>query len=151
MKTFIQFTTEIYISDQPSEEDLAFLANRGVLSIVNLRQEGEMNQPLSPADEERISTKHRLHYYHFPVSFKHLSKEDVDLFRQEFKKLPRPILVHCQRGVRAAGLVIMDYAVKKGMSGEEGLLYVKSCNIDFGSNEINAFIQSYIDERREER
>lgn len=148
MKTLVQFTKEIYIADQPTEEDLAFLAHKGILSIVNLRLEGELNQPITPFDEEKIAQRHQLHYYHFPVSFAKLKKNDVDVFRQELKKLPRPLVVHCQRGVRAAALVVMDYALRKGMTGAEGLQYVKSYNIDFNSAQIDEFIMTYIDERK---
>ena len=147
MKTLIQFTHEIFISDQPTEDDIAFLANRGILSVVNLRQDREPNQPLSPQEEEKITAKHQLQYYHFPMILKTLTEEDVDQFRVELQKLPTPILVHCQRGIRAAAIVIMDYAIKKNMSGEEGLAYVRSHQIDFHSTETDHFIKNYIDKR----
>ncbi len=41
----------ILVADQPTLEELKALPDEGFVAVVNLRREGEPEQPMSPAEE----------------------------------------------------------------------------------------------------
>jgi protein tyrosine phosphatase (PTP) superfamily phosphohydrolase (DUF442 family) len=51
MKEPTKVSAKISAGGQPTEEDIAALKAKGVRKIINLRRDGEQNQPLSPAAE----------------------------------------------------------------------------------------------------
>lgn len=85
----------------PSEQDLKALASEGFAAVVNLRQAGEPNQPLSPEEEGEAAAREGLRYLHIPVDGKNIDASTIKRFRDEVAQLPGPIFVHCASGRRA--------------------------------------------------
>ena len=100
MKT-VKVADRVSVGSQPSEADLAQLAAAGIQVVVNLRREGEENQPLTPEAEAEVARAHGLAYHHVPVSLNGLRPEQVTKLRGILQASPGPALVHCGAGQRA--------------------------------------------------
>ncbi len=146
MKDTIQINEHITVGPQPSEEELAQLAAQGTKSIVNLRTDGEEDQPLSPAAEGEAVRRLGLEYRHIPVSPQGMKPELVDRFRAEIAKLPAPIHVHCASGKRAGAFSMMHAAVERGATGEQTLEEAKKMGFECDQPELEQFVKSYVDQ-----
>ena len=63
MDTLKTITPTIAIAGQPTVDDLKALKAQGYVGIVNLRNDGEPDQPISPAVEAAVG-RSRLFRYH---------------------------------------------------------------------------------------
>lgn len=141
----------IYINDrftvggQPRTRDLRNLAARGFKSIVNLRCEGEAEQPLSPSDEGVKVIKLGMRYLHLPASPTAMQASQVDQFRTQVAALPGPVFVHCHSGKRAGAFVMMDHAVHTGRSGEQTLKTAAQMGFACDVPALKAFVKGYVD------
>lgn len=145
MKNEMQISESITIGAQPSEEELSQLMNKGFKSIVNLRVDGENEQPMSPDEEGKKAKALGIEYVHIPVPSKSMKTEQVDQFRQALKQLPFPVLVHCQKGKRAGALSMMHIAIESGWSGEETLQKAHDMGFQCDDPTMAEFVKSYID------
>jgi len=107
MKDPIKVSDRLSAGGQPTEQDLALLATAGFKSVVNLRLDGEKNQPLSPASEAAKAAEAGLDYRHVPVSVAALSTDDLEAFRKAVEELPGPVFVHCGAGQRACAFSLL--------------------------------------------
>ncbi|MFQ6020072.1 MAG: beta-lactamase hydrolase domain-containing protein, partial [Dehalococcoidia bacterium] len=121
MENRIRIDDQLTIGAQPTEEQLKHLAKEGFRSVVNLRMPGEEEQPLSPEEEGEKVRALEIEYLHIPVSKKAMQPEQVDSFRQEIRRLPEPVFVHCHLGKRAGALAMMHTACEAGISGDQTL------------------------------
>src|SRR4029079_9981840 len=96
-------TPGITIADQPTQEELQGLPDQGYVGVINLRQDGEPEQPLSLAEEGAPGRGAGMDYLSVPVGAPPLSDAGV---RQVNDFLDRHaggrVLVHCRTGSRAA-------------------------------------------------
>jgi uncharacterized protein (TIGR01244 family) len=115
-------TERIIIADQPSEADLAALPGQGYVAVVNLRNDGEPEQPLSTADEGAKARALGLDYLHQGIGGAPLSEPAVSavcdfLDRHQSGK----VLVHCRKGGRAAALALLHQAREHGWPPSDAL------------------------------
>lgn len=147
MQDQIRINDDVTVGAQPSVDQLEKLRQQGFRSIVNLRTEGEEEQPLSPAEEGRKVSALGMTYYHEPVDSKEMSEAQVDRFRERFADLPTPVYAHCKSGKRAGAFVMMDMAVRKGMSGEQTLKQAEDMGFECKEPELKKFVTGYVDSR----
>ncbi len=111
----------ITIADQPDEQDLSRLRERGDGAVVNLRNDGEPEQPLDVEGERREASSLGLAYHHYGVGGPPLSDPGVaeacDFIEREAGK--GKVLVHCRKGGRAAAIVLIQQARANGWKPEE--------------------------------
>ena len=91
----MQINEQFTVGGQPAEGEFKHLAQDGFKTVVNLRTEGEEDQPLSPAAERDKVRESGMEYVHFPVSMGEMSPALADEFRQRFPSFDAPVLVHC--------------------------------------------------------
>lgn len=135
------------VGAQPSEAELRELKEQGFASIVNLRPPGEKDQPLSPEQEGKEVQSLGLAYLHEPVDSSAMSPEVVDRVRAGLDELPKPAYVHCKGGTRAGAVVVMDMAVKNGMSGEDTLQQAEQMGFQCKQEHLKQFVKDYVDAR----
>jgi len=143
----MQINEQITVGGQPSDDELKQLAESGFRTVVNLRTEGEEDQPLSPDAEGEKVRELGMKYVHFPASKDEMSPELEDEFRQRLPSFETPLFVHCGSGKRAGALVVMDKAVKEGWSGEDTLRKAEEMGFECNVPEIKEFVKSYVDSR----
>jgi uncharacterized protein (TIGR01244 family) len=115
-------TGAITIGDQPTEEDLARLRQEGYAGVVNLRNPGEPEQPMSPDEEGRKVQSLGMDYLHYGVGGAPLSEQGVTAvcdFVDRRAEAGQKVLVHCRKGGRAEALVLLQQARANGWEPDE--------------------------------
>lgn len=115
-------TASITIGDQPTEADLEQLKKEGYTGVVNLRNDGEPEQPISTADEGDKVRALGMDYLHSGVGAMPLTMQQVLAvcnFITKHSKGTDKVLVHCRRGPRAAALVLLQQAHEQHWASEE--------------------------------
>ena len=95
------FSPTITIGDQPTEADLAQLKNEGYKAVVNLRNDGEPEQPMSTADEGAKVRALGMDYLNYGVGAMPLSDPGVTSvcdFIDAHSQGNDKVLVHCRKG-----------------------------------------------------
>src|SRR5262249_47826071 len=103
-------TSEITISDQPTEDDLSPLKSEGYAGVVNLRNAGEPEQPMSPSEEGQKAKALGMDYLHYGVGGSPLTQQGVTAvcdFVDRHAQVGQKVLVHCRKGPRAVALVLL--------------------------------------------
>jgi uncharacterized protein (TIGR01244 family) len=115
-------TPKITIADQPSEAEFEKLKAEGYVGVVNLRHDGEPEQPLSTTAEGEKVRACGLDYLHFGVGGAPLSEHGVNAVSQFLDHHAEgKVLVHCRKGGRAAALVLLHEAKAQGWKPDDAL------------------------------
>lgn len=135
----------VTVGAQVSEEEVKRLPREGFRTVVNLRESGEQDQPVSPDDERKMVEAAGMTYLHIPVSGKDMKPEQVDRFRQELKAQPGPVFVHCHKGKRAGAFAMMAAAVEQGWSGDQTLQTAEQMGFKCDTPQLKEFVKGYVD------
>lgn len=114
METVRQITDELAISGQPTIEELPQLVKAGYRSVVNLRSPKEIG--FLDNEQQKIEFL-ELRYISISTP-KKLTLDDVLPVIQQLSELPKPILIHCDSGIRSSIVVLMQLAINKGVAAE---------------------------------
>ncbi len=142
-------TPEIVIADQPTESDLASLKGDGYVGVVNLRNDGEPEQPLGTAAEGEKARAAGLDYLHMGVGSAPLEESGIDsvcTFLDEHTKDGK-VLVHCRKGGRAAAVVLLYEALKEGWKPSEAAAKGQAMGLDVGGG-LRTMVETYLDDHR---
>ena len=141
-------TPEIAIGDQPTEADLAELKKQGYSGIVNLRNDGEPDQPLSTGKEGEKGRALGLEYLHYGVGAAPLTPTGVSAvcdFVERHSDGADKVLVHCRRGPRAAALVLLQQARANKWTAAEVLANGKAMGLEVEGG-LKALVEGYLKE-----
>lgn len=119
MKEPIKVSAKVSAGGQPSEEDIAALKAAGVRKVINLRREGEQNQPLDPAAEGEAVKRAGLEYLHIPVDPKNLDPSSAAAVAKAIEESDGPVYVHCAAGGRAVTHALLAEAKAQGSSADK--------------------------------
>lgn len=141
-------TERITIADQPTEADLARLKSEGYVAVVNLRLDGEPEQPLDVASEARESAGQGLAYHHLPVGQPALADPGVaevcDFIDRESAK--GKVLVHCRKGGRAAAITLIQQARANGWGADEAVEKGRAIGLALDPG-LQGKVQQYLNSR----
>jgi uncharacterized protein (TIGR01244 family) len=115
-------TPTITVADQPTDADLGALKEEGYAGIVNLRNDGEPEQPMSTAEEGAKVGAIGLSYLHHGVGSTPLTEQGVRSvcdFIDHHTADGGKVLVHCRKGSRATALVLLQQARANGWKPDE--------------------------------
>lgn len=129
----------------PDIDDFERLVASGYSAVVNLRENEEPGQALTPKREHEVAAKLGMLYSHLPVSPEGLTDRLVDEFREIVSGMPGKILVHSGTGNRSAAFTLMHIASEKGASGKEAIEQAQDLGFDWDSGNWSQFIQRYVD------
>jgi uncharacterized protein (TIGR01244 family) len=116
MDTVREITNELAIAGQPTLDELQQLAVKGYRTVVNLRSPNEIG---FLDDEQQQTESLGLHYANIPIQMKNLNLNDVLTLIQQLVGLPKPMLVHCDNGVRSSIVALMQIAIEQGIRAED--------------------------------
>jgi uncharacterized protein (TIGR01244 family) len=139
-------TATITIGDQPTEQDLEELKSEGYSGIINLRTDGEPEQPMGTAEEGEKIRALGIDYLHYGVGAAPLSKAGVTGvcdFIDRHSQEPNKVLVHCRRGGRAIALLLLQQARANHWSPEETFAKGKAMGLEVDGG-LKAMIESYL-------
>jgi uncharacterized protein (TIGR01244 family) len=144
-----EITPTIVIADQPTEADLAALKAAGFAGVVNLRNDGEPEQPLSTEAEGEKTRALGLDYIHMGIGSAPLLEMDVDAvcqFLDEHTKEGK-VLVHCRKGGRAAAMVLLYEALTHGWKPAEAAEKGQAMGLEVGGG-LRTMVETYLDDHR---
>ncbi|MBD1911611.1 MULTISPECIES: sulfur transferase domain-containing protein [unclassified Leptolyngbya] len=116
METIRKINDELAIAGQISSEQLPQLVGDGFRSILNLRSPGEYE--FEPSEEVKAGL-FGLNYLNFPLSFDNLHEETILQTFKLINELGKPLLVHCDTGIRAALLVLIYITMQQGATPKQ--------------------------------
>jgi uncharacterized protein (TIGR01244 family) len=141
-------TPAIAIGDQPSEADLAELKKQGFSGVVNLRNDGEPDQPLNPSQEGEKARAAGLDYLHYGVGAAPLSESGVTSvceFIEQHAQGANKVLVHCRRGPRAVALVLLQQARANKWTASEVVAKGKAMGLEVDGG-LKMLVENYVRE-----
>lgn len=147
MDQAIRINDDVTVGGQPSEAEIGELKYQGFRTVVNFREEGEEDQPISPSNEKEWVVAAEMEYLHLPVAQQGISAHAVDEFREKYPYLPKPIFAHCASGKRAGAMVMMRMACDQGMSGDETLAQAQRLGFQCDKPKLMQFVKEYVDSR----
>jgi uncharacterized protein (TIGR01244 family) len=138
-------TESIRIADQPSEADLRALAGSGVRGVVNLRHDGEPEQPLPPGPEGDLVRSLGLDYLHVPVGGAPLDPAGVAAVADFLDRhtAEGQVLVHCRKGGRAAALVLLHLARRNGWTASQAVNQAAAIGLPLEGN-LRLLVEQYL-------
>jgi uncharacterized protein (TIGR01244 family) len=139
-------TETITISDQPTEADLEQLKQEGFVGVVNLRNDGEPEQPLSTGEEGNKVRALGMNYLHYGVGAAPLSEPGVTAvcdFVDEHAQGTDKVLVHCRRGPRAIALLLLQQARANHWSAEDVFAKGKALGLEVDGG-LKVLVESYL-------
>jgi uncharacterized protein (TIGR01244 family) len=142
-------TPGITIGDQPTEEDLLECKYEGYSGVVNLRNDGEPEQPISTASEGERVRALGLEYLHHGVGGKPLSDPgvaEVCDFIDRLTAADGKVLVHCRKGGRAMALVLIQQARLNGWSAAEAVEKGKAMGLQVDGG-LKLMVEAYLAEK----
>lgn len=124
-----EITPKIVIADQPTEDDLRELKAQGYDAVLNLRNNGEPEQPIDTVAEGELVRSLGLDYHHTGIGGAPLNP-DLMVSASEFIAAHGKVLVHCRKGGRAAAMVLIQQARANGWTPEEAFEKGKAMGLD---------------------
>lgn len=110
---------ELAIAGQISLEQLQQLAAEGYQTVLNLRSPDENG--FSNCEAQKTENL-GLCYLNIPTYCAAMNSEIAVVILQQMAVLPKPILLHCDTGMRAAAIAFMDIALKQGIAPDQAFL-----------------------------
>lgn len=98
----IRIGEDMYVSPQLAAESFDDIKNLGVKTIVNIRESGE-DGFISCETEAKTAN---LSFAHFPVAYDKWEDAQVDKLLAKLDSSPKPCLVFCETGLRAAAIAV---------------------------------------------
>jgi uncharacterized protein (TIGR01244 family) len=142
-------TPTITIGDQPTEADLEQLKGEGYVGVVNLRNPGEPEQPMSPQAEGAKVRALGMDYLHYGVGGVPLADPGVTEvcdFVDRHAQGSQKVLVHCRKGGRAVALLLIQQARAQKWNAEETIDKGKAMGLEVDGGlrtMVEAYLQSH--------
>jgi uncharacterized protein (TIGR01244 family) len=141
-----QITPRIIIGDQPTEEDLAQCRAEGYIGVVNLRNDGEPEQPMSTTEEGSKVRRLGMEYLHQGVGGAPLADPGVTSVCEFIDRLiatEGKVLVHCRKGGRAMALVLLQQARAKGWNAADALEKGRAMGLEV-EGPLKTLVENYL-------
>src|ERR1700685_2848195 len=98
----------IIVAGQPTDDELAGLAQRGVTTLINVRLAQELDEPEAPKVPSGIA------YSEVPFTGQTLQPEHVHRVREALEAADGTVLIHCAAGARAAVVAAVAASERAG-------------------------------------
>jgi uncharacterized protein (TIGR01244 family) len=117
-----RLSDRIATSGQPTEGELAAIADAGYQVVINL---GLTNTDYALPDEASLAASLGLHYVHIPVLWEQPTRGDLDRFLQAMDRYRDcKVWVHCAANMRVSVFMAIYRALRLGWSYERALVDV---------------------------
>ena len=143
MVKLVELEPQVFVAAQLTPGDFAEIAQRGILSVVNNRPDGEADGQMTSVIAALTAARHGLNYHHQPVRNIEITDDEVvQPFAEALESLPRPILFYCRSGTRCTILWAQAAAGRLGAA--------KVLRIAQGAGYDLAHVREVVDARAEE-
>ena len=100
----LQLETDVYVTGQIFERDLATASKQGIRTVVNNRPDNEAAGQPPSADLRRAAEELGMKFVDFPVVSGRITAENIEEFGKLRDELQRPMLTFCRSGARSTQL-----------------------------------------------
>jgi sulfide:quinone oxidoreductase len=100
----LQLETDVYVTGQIFERDLATASKQGIRTVVNNRPDNEAAGQPPSADLQKAAEELGIKFVYFPVVSGRITAKNVEEFRKLRDELDRPMLIFCRTGARSTQL-----------------------------------------------
>lgn len=116
---YIRVSDHIATGGQPTEAQLAAIAEAGCTTVVNL---GLHDADYALPDEPGVVASLGMAYVHIPVLWEQPTRADLEQFCDVLRTLEgKDIFVHCAANVRVSVFVALDRILHQGWNAQEAL------------------------------
>jgi uncharacterized protein (TIGR01244 family) len=139
-------TATITVGDQPTASDLEQLKEEGYTGVVNLRNDGEPEQPLSTTEEGEKVRALGMDYLHYGVGSAPLSESGVAAvcdFIAQHAGGPNKVLVHCRKSGRAVALLLLQQARANNWSADQVFAKGKALGLEVEGG-LKTLVENYL-------
>lgn len=143
MARFVPIREDLSISGVPSPEELKQPAFR---SLIDLRAPGEGQGAAKVSRERSAARAADVSYVNIPVSADRVLPRQIDRYRANVERLPKPIRVHCASGKRAGSFAVVDAAIRDGLSGDEAVRCIDERGFSHGGDPVRETYRAYVDD-----
>jgi uncharacterized protein (TIGR01244 family) len=95
-------TKDIWVSEQLKLESIAQLKKQGFKTIIDLRPDGEAIDQPTAADVKKSAAVNDIAFTYVPVQHGEISNDSVVALDKALSNNPKPVLLYCRSGKRAA-------------------------------------------------
>ena len=142
------FGNGVHVGPEVDRRGIERLARKGFRSILDLREEGEPSQTLSPNVAASWAHSEALVHLRATISRTVLDPASVERFREQLARAPRPVYVHSGTGRRAAALLAIHHALEQNASASESLEHVRSLGLDPAARALIRFVDTEVTRRQ---
>ncbi|MBX3441152.1 MAG: protein tyrosine phosphatase family protein [Planctomyces sp.] len=130
---------DIFLASQPREEDFKLLKREGVRTVINLREDEEIDW-----DERAAVERLKLDYEHVPIgSLNKLTDETFDRLRELLLQASeRPVVLHCAVANRVGAVWLAHRILDGGLDDEAALKEAKAVGLK--SPELEQAARDYV-------
>jgi uncharacterized protein (TIGR01244 family) len=143
-----QLSERVAVGGQPTVDDLRRLREQGFAAVVNLRPDGEADQPLPPDAEGFAARESGLDYSHVPVAVADLDPEQVRKVRAAIDAANGPVYVHCAAGQRAIALSLLATAAGPGVHGDDLIARAAATGLPINDPKLAEFVRTQAERDR---
>ena len=136
----------LVVADQPTAAELEALRAEGFAGVVNLRNDGEPEQPLSTFAEGEAVRALGMDYLHQGVGGGPLPESTVSAVSAFLDAhASDKVLIHCRKGGRAAALVLLHHALAEGWNPAEAVAKGRALGLEVEGG-LKAIVEHYLTE-----
>jgi protein tyrosine phosphatase (PTP) superfamily phosphohydrolase (DUF442 family) len=144
----LRYSDGVSLGKSPTIRDIETLAREaGFRAILNLNTEGEPGQLLSPNVEATWAHAFDLQHERASSDVGAPRSGWVDTFLETLRRIDKPVYVHSLHGRRAAAVMIIHFALARGLSAEQALAEARAMGIDCEPGQLWRFIGAELEKR----
>lgn len=144
-KNFHQVNDRLYRSAQPDKDEFTTLKNKGVKTVINLRNTDDKAE-----DEKKLVESLGLRYFNVPFE-RHGSPTDeqIEKVLSIIENSEGVVLVHCKYGSDRTGVVVAIYRIKHdGWTSEQAIKEAEKHGMKFWQHGMKNYIKQYAAQHR---
>ncbi len=142
----VQLSEDLFLTSQLKPEHIRSLMNQGIRSVIDIRPDGEAADQPSSETLALAANRRRLTFHYVPVPHGTIPEEAVDALSDALSKAPRPSVLYCRTGRRAARTFALAEASRAdGLNAEEIIELVRTAG--FSADDLREQIAQRISKR----
>ncbi|MCB1469738.1 MAG: TIGR01244 family phosphatase [Rhizobiaceae bacterium] len=126
----VKINDRLWVAAQPTQAEIAALADNGFAALVNSRPDGEEQDQPGNEVEKDAAKEADLAYRFVPVTVPTITRADVRAFQNALSNVDGRVFAHCKSGLRSLTLYALGEALDGRMTREEVVELGKTVGFD---------------------
>lgn len=145
----IRYDEQCSLGPSPSVAEIEWLARHaGVRALLNLNEEGEAGQALSPNVEASWAHTHGMEQERVSIPLGPIDGSSTERFLRTLEAIAKPVYVHSAAGDRAAAMMTIHLGLTRGLGGAEAERTARSLGLAIRSEALLRSSIAEVDRQR---